>query len=194
MTPVVIDGGMVAVPARQADAVPGGCSDPRRLAWQREMERAQALTRFKAASPFHPALALAPMPTGTSAAPGRDEERVPLVAHVDAPRTPAALAVAEPHVPASAAPLHPIAAQLSPPQALRVHLQHHDEQVHVWLGMDAKAQGQLPELVRALGRWLGEQGLRLRSVVCNGQVHFDAGADPDTPPMFPTSHSSTRRT
>jgi len=62
------------------------------------------------------------------------------------------------------------AATDAPVQPIRVHAEWTEDGVRLWLGMDAGALSALDQITLQLQAWLGAQGLRLRSLSCNGQV------------------------
>jgi hypothetical protein len=55
-------------------------------------------------------------------------------------------------------------------QPIRVHADWSEDGVRLWLGMDASALASLEQITRQLQAWLNAQGVRLRSLSCNGQV------------------------
>lgn len=65
-------------------------------------------------------------------------------------------------------PVAPAAEVASEP--IRVHADWSEDGVRVWLGMDAGALDSLEQVTVQLQSWLNAQGLRLRSLSCNGQV------------------------
>jgi hypothetical protein len=98
--------------------------------------------------------------------------------------------------------------QLESLPPVRLHVEAAGTDATVWLGIDAGAEPQLPDIVRSLARWLGGAGYRAVNWVCNGRAittpvpladstalpAVDAAEEPwpvatDTPP----THSLIRR-
>lgn len=63
---------------------------------------------------------------------------------------------------------HAVAGALDEAAPVRLHVDWSPTGAMVWIGLDAGAAPNLPGLVDALSRWMARNGLRLRSVVCNG--------------------------
>lgn len=205
------------------------------LAWQREMERAQARDWFHEALPAHAVEAAARRTGGDSIPAGRpaeagstgrprpapsarmaDEDRhvdaheapfaPPRSTSADAMRPRTAFGAADPRATTDASPEaltppalgltraanvatpmtqqvvqahHPSSRQMTGPAAeverridplpIRVHLEGDEAAVTVWLGVDAKAAGELAPLQQAIGRWLLAAGYGATTWICNGK-------------------------
>jgi len=131
-------------------APPGPCADA--LAWQRAMERASALAVAAPVQPFAAALA-APRPHGDAVEAAANPSAADGPCTEPCGRTRTAVLCAADH-------------------DVRLHAERQGDAVHVWLGLSAPDQAWLPALLPALSREVVALGLRLRSVVCNGQVVF----------------------
>jgi hypothetical protein len=70
---------------------------------------------------------------------------------------------------------------------VRVHAQWDGNDVSLWLGLDVDQTNQATQLVDTLRTWLQSQGLRPVSIVCNGQLVWQA----DDAPHTPTTNSAT---
>jgi hypothetical protein len=55
-------------------------------------------------------------------------------------------------------------------EPIRVHADWSEDGVRVWLGMNAGALDSLEQITTGVQAWLNAQGLRLRSLSCNGQL------------------------
>jgi hypothetical protein len=66
-------------------------------------------------------------------------------------------------------------------EPVRLHVQWEGDTASIWLGLDATSAQRLPHIAQALSRWLGGIGMRLRSLVCNGQAHVERGAPASDP-------------
>ena len=64
-----------------------------------------------------------------------------------------------------------------PAEAIRVHAQWSQQGVRLWLGIDRSAMDSLQPIAEQLQRWIAQQGLRLRSISCNGRVIARDAAD-----------------
>jgi hypothetical protein len=81
-----------------------------------------------------------------------------------------------PHGPGASAAAEPI----------RVHADWSEDGVRVWLGMDSAALDSLEQITTQLHAWLNAQGLRLRSLSCNGQ---SLSEDPVLPEVLDDAES-----
>ena len=72
-------------------------------------------------------------------------------------------------------------------EPIRVHADWSEEGVRVWLGMDSGALDSLEQITTQLHAWLNAQGLRLRSLSCNGQTLSE---DPVLPEVLDDAESS----
>jgi hypothetical protein len=72
-------------------------------------------------------------------------------------------------------------------EPIRVHADWSEEGVRVWLGMDSGALDSLEQITTQLHAWLNAQGLRLRSLSCNGQTLSE---DPLLPDVLDDGESS----
>jgi hypothetical protein len=64
-------------------------------------------------------------------------------------------------------------------EPIRVHAEWSEDGVRLWLGMEAGALNSLDPITRQLQAWLAAQGLRLRSLACNGQIISTELLSPD---------------
>lgn len=65
-------------------------------------------------------------------------------------------------------------------EPIRVHADWSEDGVRLWLGMDAGALDLLEQITTQLQAWLNTQGLRLRSLSCNGQILSQDPAPPES--------------
>ena len=72
--------------------------------------------------------------------------------------------------------------------ALRLHAEWSIEGVRLWCGADKAVESTATALAPQLVRSLGEQGVRLITLVCNGRAIYAASA-----PMESAGHSDTRQ-
>jgi hypothetical protein len=78
----------------------------------------------------------------------------------------------------SSAPLS-VANELQPvPEPIRLHANWSTDGVRLWLGLDSSAQVALQPIATQLQRWLNNQGHKLLSLNCNGQVVIDGANEP----------------
>jgi hypothetical protein len=71
----------------------------------------------------------------------------------------------------------PASAEPAPP--LRWHAEWDEQGVRVWLGLDSAAGIDAPELAQQVLQSLGEQGVRVRSLICNGKSLYGTPRDPN---------------
>lgn len=103
-------------------------------------------------------------------------EESPFEVHLGAPGDEAAAAEADEHTAST-----PRAGRLP----VRVHVEGDDQRSTVWLGVDAAALAQLPDLAIAVRRWLTRAGYGEPTWICNGQPldarQLGEDATPGTP-------------
>ncbi len=76
-------------------------------------------------------------------------------------------------------------------EPVRVHMQWEGDAAKVWVGLNAEHAARLPHIADMVMRWLSGQGLRVLSLVCNGQVW--AGGPDAAAPSFSDSFSASAR-
>jgi hypothetical protein len=68
-------------------------------------------------------------------------------------------------------------------EPIRVHADWSEQGVRLWLGMDAAALDSLDQITLQLQAWLAAQGLRLRSMACNGRFLVPDASGPGASPV-----------
>lgn len=121
-----------------------------------------------------PSLATAPVvptPTSTAITPGDDGTTV------NARRSAAPVRTNAAHLAAH------VSAQLGSPRSpVRVHVQWHGDTAQVWIGLDAAAALSSTDVVKAVTRWLHDQGQQAGRITCNGvAVDLSASAAGERP-------------
>jgi len=62
-------------------------------------------------------------------------------------------------------------------EPVRLHVQYEGETAKVWMGLDGSHEAHLPQLASLVSECLQGQGLRVISVVCNGQTFSEMAVD-----------------
>lgn len=83
-------------------------------------------------------------------------------------------------------------ASREPLPPLRMHAEWTDEGVRLWLGADAASDVNPPQLMQQMMQWLGEQRVRLLSLVLNGRTVYRAPSDAAVARNFAGSDFETR--